>query len=135
MSRTVEEIKADIENVSATGTQKQLDLVWLEWFRVAANDIEPERLVEICQAERENRLVVLSTPMKPLLISDDPMDSDVYCPECGKTLSGAWPDSVDCDWNLCQCFYCGQSIDDTKVLTKTEAEKALEKLKEGEADV
>lgn len=86
----------------------------------------PDEFAELAKAKAEGRLVVLSTPMIPLVQSDDLMDSDVYCPACGKTLSGGWPDyHPDQEWTMCQCFHCGQSIDDTKVVTKEEAEQAL----------
>lgn len=89
-------------------------------------DEEVAEALERPKAKAEGRLVVLSTPMIPLVQSDDPMDSDVYCPACGNTLSGGWPDyHPDQEWTMCQCFHCGQSIDDTKVLTKAEAEQAL----------
>lgn len=57
--RTIEEIKADIEECSCFGTQSKLDALWLEWFRCLFYSIEPDRLSEICQAEREQRAVVL----------------------------------------------------------------------------
>lgn len=57
--RTVEEIKGDIEYFSIVGPQHKLDMVWLEWFRAVAGTIEPDRLDAICQAEREQRAVVL----------------------------------------------------------------------------
>lgn len=56
--RKIEEIKADI-SATAYGTQHQHDAAWLEWFRVVAQGIDPDRLEEICQAEREGRCVVL----------------------------------------------------------------------------
>lgn len=89
----------------------------------------PEEFAELAKAKAEGRLVVLSTPMIPLVQSDDPMDSDVYCPACGNTLSGGWPDyHPDQEWTMCQCFYCGQSIDDTKVITRAEADAALNQI-------
>ena len=56
--RTVDEIKADIA-ATASGTQHQHDAAWLEWFRAVAQGIEPDRLEEICNAERDGRCVVL----------------------------------------------------------------------------
>jgi hypothetical protein len=85
-----------------------------------------DELIELVQANAEGRLVVLSTPMIPLVASDDPMDSDVYCPACGVSVSGGWPDYYpDLEWKMCQCPHCGQSVDDTKVITREAAEKAL----------
>lgn len=78
-------------------------------------------------AEEQGRLVVLSEPMVPLMVSDDEMDTDVYCPKCGESLSGGWQDSeADDTRKLCQCPRCGQSIDDTKVISRADAKKAME---------
>lgn len=71
------------------------------------------RLRELAQADKDGRCVVLSEPMKPMVYK--PGDSDVYCPNCGETLSGKWILSDADDYRkLCQCPKCGQSIDDTK---------------------
>lgn len=59
MMRTIEEIKADIQYASAYGTQKLLDAAWIEWFRYVAQGIKPDRLEEVCQAEQDERCVVL----------------------------------------------------------------------------
>lgn len=57
--RTVEEIKADIEACSCSGTQQRLDDLWLEWFRCVAYQVQPDRLREMCEAERSGRYVVM----------------------------------------------------------------------------
>ena len=81
----------------------------------------------------KSRFVELPTPRLPLVLSDDLTDTDVYCPNCGGDLSGGWPDGEpDCEWPLYQCFYCGQSIDETKVVSSREAAKAAIKEKEKE---
>ena len=68
------------------------------------------RLKELVQADREGRCAILSEPMKSMVYK--PNDTDVYCPNCGETLSGGWP---LVDWEdsrrMYQCPYCGQSID------------------------
>lgn len=68
------------------------------------------RLKELSEADREGRIAILSEPMKPMVYK--PNDTDVYCPNCGETLSGGWP---LVDWEdsrkMYQCPYCGQSID------------------------
>lgn len=71
------------------------------------------RLKELSEADREGRIAILSEPMKPMVYK--PNDTDVYCPNCGETLSGGWPlsDADDCR-KIYQCFYCGQSIDTEK---------------------
>ena len=69
-----------------------------------------DRLHELIEADRKGRCAILSEPMKPMVYK--PNDTDVYCPNCGETLSGGWP---LVDWEdsrrMYQCPYCGQSID------------------------
>lgn len=92
----------------------------------------PEEVAALLKAESEGRLVVLSEPMIPLVCSDDMTDSDVYCPKCGETLSGGWEKAdADCSLKLFQCFHCGQSIDDSRAITREAAEAALAEM-EGE---
>ena len=77
----------------------------------ALSDID--RLRALVRADREGRCVVLSEPMVPMLQKVG--DTDVYCPNCGKTLSGGWPLSdADDHRKMCQCPHCGQAVDDTK---------------------
>lgn len=72
-----------------------------------------KRLRELVEAERDRRCVVLSEPMKPMIYKEN--DTNMHCPNCGGTLSGGWPLSDADDYRkMCQCFHCGQSIDDTK---------------------
>lgn len=84
-------------------------------------DYDLDRLRELVQADREGRCAILSKPMKPMVCN--PNDTDVYCPNCGETLSGGWTLSDDDEHrNICQCPHCGQSIDENKCET---AEAAL----------
>lgn len=80
---------------------------------ILGNEYNLDRLSELVKADREGRIAILSEPMKPLVYK--PNDTDVYCPNCGETLSGGWPlsDADDCR-KIYQCFYCGQSIDTEK---------------------
>lgn len=72
-----------------------------------------DRMRELVQADQEGRCVVLSTPMRPMICK--PNDTDVYCPRCGETLSGGWPESDYDDYRkMVQCPNCGESIDDNK---------------------
>lgn len=84
------------------------------------------RTAEDDKAREDGRLVVLSEPMLPMVEGKNPNDTDVYCPQCGHDLAGGWKNyDPDCEWKLCQCPNCGQSIDDTRVITRQEAEAAL----------
>ena len=84
--------------------------------------LSPEQVREFAKAKADGRLVVLKQPMIPLVESDDLMDTDVYCPACNNSVSGGWELSDgDDERNLCQCPYCGQSIDDTKVISREAA--------------
>lgn len=80
---------------------------------ILGDNYEFDRLRELVEADREGRCAILSEPMKPMVYK--PNDTDVYCPNCGETLSGGWPlsDADDCR-KMYQCFYCGQSIDTEK---------------------
>lgn len=93
---------------------------------ILGDDYDLDRLRELVEADKAGRCVILSEPMKPMIWK--PGSTDVYCPNCGNTLSGGWPLSDADDWRkLCQCPKCGQSIDDTK------AESALDKVKEAKS--
>ena len=56
--------------------------------KILGNDYDLDRLRELIEAYREGRIAILSEPMKPLVYK--PNDTDVYCPNCGETLSGGW---------------------------------------------
>lgn len=94
------------------------------------DDYNLDRLKELVKADREGRCAILSEPMKPMVYK--PNDTDVYCPNCGETLSGGWP---LVDWEdsrrMYQCPYCGQSID-THVCEPYKS--ALKAMKESEND-
>lgn len=80
---------------------------------ILGDDYDLSRLRELVQADRDGRCVVLSEPMVPMV--QRPGDTDVYCPNCGNTLSGGWTLSEADDYRkMCQCPNCGQAIDDTK---------------------
>lgn len=83
---------------------------------ILGNDYGLDRLRELVEADREGRCVMLSTPMRPMICK--PNDTDVYCPRCGETLSGGWPESDYYDYRkMVQCPNCGESIDDNKCET------------------
>lgn len=86
----------------------------------AEYDIPAERILHLIEMDKQNRIAVLSEPMVPMIIKND-RDTDVYCPNCGTTLSGGWDAEHDDELLLYQCPHCGQSVDPTRV-TKTDAE-------------
>lgn len=89
---------------------------------ILGDEYDITRLRDLVQADRDGRCVVLSEPMVPMV--QRPGDTDVYCPNCGNTLSGGWTLSEADDYRkMCQCPHCGKSIDDTKCEF---AEEALE---------
>ncbi len=80
---------------------------------ILGDNYDLDHLRKLVEADREGRCVVLSEPMVPMLQKVG--DTDVYCPNCGKTLSGACALAEADDYRkLCQCPNCGQAIDDTK---------------------
>lgn len=78
-----------------------------------------ERVLDILQAEFDGRCAILSEPMRPMVCK--PNESDVFCPNCGETLSGGWPmsDADDCR-RMYQCPNCGQSVDTEKCVVEEE---------------
>lgn len=61
---------------------------------------------------------------KPIAVMTDgtEFNTDVYCPYCGTNLSGLYGEEPP---NIISCYVCGEYLDDTKSITKAEAEKAL----------
>lgn len=105
----------DRENLSWRGAEE------LQVYRAIGT---VEHLTELIKAESEGWLALLSIPMLPMVKVEG--DSDVYCPRCGYDLSGSWNEyHPDQGWTMCQCPNCGQSICDTKVMSRAEAEAAL----------
>lgn len=83
-----------------------------------------ERLLELADADRHGRLVVLDEPREPLVWGDDNRDT-ILCPNCNHDLMGGFPEGDSCETPMYQCPYCGQPIDGTRALTREEAEAAL----------
>ena len=69
---------------------------------------------------------VILPPCKPIPLMKDknPFNSDVYCPTCGTNLSGYYGDEP---LSVIQCFNCWELLDNTKSITREEAEKVLER--------
>lgn len=89
----------------------------LYWLSIKYK-IPMERILYLCDMDNQNRIAVLDEPMLPLITSDDPMDSDVYCPNCRNTVSGGWPLEHDAELALYQCPHCGQSVNPYKTETR-----------------
>lgn len=86
----------------------------------------PEEIAALVKAQDDGRVVVLDDPRKPLVWGDDNHDT-CLCPECGKDLMGI----PYIDRMVLQCPVCGQYLDATKAITRTEA-KAAQAGKENE---
>lgn len=52
-------------------------------------------------------------------------NTDAYCPNCGTNLSGYYTDGIEEPLCTIQCYNCGIICDNTKSVTKEEAEQAL----------
>lgn len=94
-------------------------------FSVATQAAELRaRLKRYEDMEEAGRLVVLDTPMLPLIWGDDNHDT-ILCPKCEQDLMGGFELAGPGEDPMFQCPRCGQPIDATKALTREEAEKAL----------
>lgn len=71
------------------------------------------------EAQDEGRVVVLDTSRKPLVWGDNDHNS-CLCPDCCEDLMGI-PYG---EFKILQCPACGQYLDATKIITRTEAEAA-----------
>lgn len=74
-------------------------------------------------------VVVMSNKPKSLLKDENPFNTDVYCSFCGTNLSGYYGDEPT---SIIQCFNCGEFLDNTKSITREEAEKVLNDMKQGD---
>lgn len=80
--------------------------------------ISIERILYLIDMDTKQRIAVLDEPMLPLIESNDPADSDVYCPSCHNTVSGGWPEEHPEDRIIYQCPHCGQAINPFKTVTQ-----------------
>lgn len=91
-----------------------------EWYRKIPTHYLADHLLA-------NGVIVPPCKPIPLMKDKNPFNSDVYCPTCGTNLSGYYGDEP---LSAIQCFNCGELLDNTKSITREEAEKALEGYKE-----
>ena len=78
--------------------------------------IPVERILYLCDMDSQERIAILDEPMQALIISKDPMDSDVYCPTCHNTVSGGWPEEHPEERFVYQCPHCGQALNPFKTV-------------------
>ena len=85
-----------------------------------------DRLLELADADRAGRLVVLDEPMRPLAWGDKDHDT-ILCPRCLRDLMGGFEYAPSCETVMFQCPHCGQPIKSDKAIDmeQSEAEAAL----------
>ena len=85
-----------------------------------------DRLLELADADRAGRLVVLDEPMRPLVWGDKEHDT-ILCPRCLCDLMGGFEYAPSCETVMFQCPHCGQPIKSDKAIDmdQSEAEAAL----------
>lgn len=71
---------------------------------------------------------VIVPPYKPLPLVDE--CDRVLCPQCGTDLMGCYM-AYDESPSVVTCYECGAWLDNTKAVTKEEAERALAERSEG----
>lgn len=71
-----------------------------------------------------NGVIVLPCTPIAVMRGDDGNDTDVFCPYCGTNLSGLYGEEPT---RIVQCYVCGEYLDNTKAITKEEAERELER--------
>ena len=71
---------------------------------------------------------VILPPCKPMPIVMPLNATDAFCPYCDENLSGCYGEEPP---NIIMCCGCGKWLDNTKAITREDAEKALRE-REGE---
>ena len=79
----------------------------------------------------KSKFIELPCKAFPVIRYDD--SSDVFCYFCGENLSGKYFDG-DGSPEVITCFGCGAWLDNTKSITKEEAEQALKEREENAVD-
>ena len=95
-----------------------------------ATGLTVERAAELGKADREGRVIILQYSGKPLVWGDDAHET-VLCPTCGRDLMGEFDDESAGHPIMYQCCYCGESVDSKTIISREEAEKALEAEQDG----
>lgn len=118
---------ADVELVQHE--QSQADrIAELQAYR--ATGLTVERAAELGKADREGRVIILQYSVKPLVWGDNAHET-VLCPTCGRDLMGEFDDESAGHPIMYQCCYCGESVDSKTIISREEAEKALEAEQDG----
>lgn len=73
----------------------------------------------------KSKIIELPYTPVPLIRDDDEYSDDVYCYHCGCNLSGCYSDDDQEALDVVQCYNCGLIIDNTKAITRAEAEQAI----------
>ena len=100
--KVLEEIQNEAYDL---GYQSCLNYKGLSWT-------EAQELQWYRKAKLEGRLVVLNTPMRPLVWPDKTHNA-VLCPNCNCELMGGFELS---DARMFQCPHCGQPIDENRAV-------------------
>ena len=80
------------------------------------------KIGELADYLLEHGVIVLKHKPIGVMSDGNKFNSDVYCPYCGTNLSGLYGDEPT---RIIQCYNCGEFLDETKIMTREEAEKAL----------
>ena len=92
-----------------------------------------DRLLELADADRAGRLVVLDEPMRPLVWGDKEHDT-ILCPRCLCDLMGGFEFAPSCETMMFQCPHCGQPIASDKAITMEDSEAEAELAGKGGKD-
>ena len=135
-----EELAPNLENTKDEaynlGYQTCLHAKGLTWSEARelqayrATGLTVERAAELGKADREGRVIILQYSVKPLVWGDDAHET-VLCPTCGRDLMGEFDDESAGHPIMYQCCYCGESVDSKTIISREEAEKALEAERDG----
>lgn len=92
-----------------------------------------EKVTDCPEFTPRNQWVHLPCKPLPVLKDSNPCNTNVYCPSCGKNLSGYYVGSLI---DIAVCFSCGEIFDITKATAGEKSKKVLsERSKENEITI